>query len=174
MPKNTVFWWTNGDACGTHRSPAQDVLGDVRSFRSIPLDGVGVWLVRALCDDHLNRPRGPWKKELLFLTYWRCFYSAFFVESSKRRKVAWLTYYGYTQEMNAIVFPPLMLHHYVKNWWIRIYFLGGKLTSPVWVHFLWAVNQIENRRSPVQKKSTKQRCIVQREGAPQQLTTFIN
>lgn len=46
----------NDDECGTHWSPAQNVLGDVRSFRSIPLDGVGVWLICTLCDDHLNRP----------------------------------------------------------------------------------------------------------------------
>lgn len=41
------------------RSPAQNVLADVRCFGSVPLDGVGVWLIRTLCNDHLNRSSCP-------------------------------------------------------------------------------------------------------------------
>lgn len=41
------------------RSPAQDVLADVRCFGSIPLDRMGVWLICTLCNNHLNRTRWP-------------------------------------------------------------------------------------------------------------------
>lgn len=62
------FWWMN-DECDTHRSPAQNILGDVRSFRSVPLDGVGIWLICTLCDDDLNRPSWPWKNKRIATFY---------------------------------------------------------------------------------------------------------
>lgn len=120
---NKVLLMNNDDKCGTHGSPAQDVLGDVRSFRSIPLDGVRVWLICALCDDHLDRSSWPWKKELPVLTYWGCC-------GVIKKQESCMAHNNVSAHIMS-----LMPHCYLENQWIRINSVG-ELMCTAWVHFL--------------------------------------